>query len=318
MTCNLDIIARMALNGYVIIPAVPGQKQTYYKWGSVTKENYNFSETFKGQPVNCNAAILCGEDIAVVDLDAHGSEPNGRTIFDMLDPSVYEGCIVELSQSGGAHIYYKGISKSNRLCCWLPGFESYDNMIEPFKMRVEAMPAILSGRTLCYCNPTVTPKGEYRIISRENMLNTKPHELPELHQIWQLVNPYQQIIEKERRTFEPLNVDLTQKQIEYSIEGAKESRYNVKKGWRHYEAIAFAGEILSLGISEHEAERHVTEYIERLRTEGLAYPGEARDIVKWASRKTKSEPIVRFKHIRKCERKESTKKILAALKGASS
>ena len=84
-----NTMEQIADNGYMVIPGIAGEKDTRYKWGSVFRNNYNFLQTFKSEPLDCNCSILCEDDVTVVDLDCHEREPNGRTIFDNLEEEVY-------------------------------------------------------------------------------------------------------------------------------------------------------------------------------------------------------------------------------------
>ena len=310
---NLQYANKMAMMGWMPIPALPGKKQTYYEWKLLNKNNYDFKSIFYPEPgvryVNdVNVAILMDDIVCCVDLDAHDPEPNGRTIFDKLDPSVYEGCIIELSQSGGAHIYYRGLSGINRHSVWAPGYDYYyydKDGLPVIDMYNAARPAILAGRTISYCYPTTTENGQYEIVSDENYLNTRPWELPPLHPLWTMINPY--MMEKPAKTAYkssrkyPVRTP-TPAQIEYSIKAAKGYDYNVRSDARHDRAIAFCCEILSLGVSNAEAVRHVNDYIRMRRP--LERPSEGEEIVKWCieSGEISSEPIMRWKAVREQEK----------------
>lgn len=254
------------MNGYLMIPAEPGLKQTYCKWGTVTRDNYNFQSLFKGRPLDLNAAILCDDQICVVDFDAHGEAPNGVTVYRRLvyeHPEIFDGCIIELTQSGGYHAYYRGVSGST------------------YKVVMDGVPVeVLCGRRLVYSWPTVTEKGAYNVFTDHNFFNTKPGELPALPEIFN--RPAVEKSTVEAKPTEP--GDLTGADVEAAVQYyLNECRFN--GAGRHDQARALARCLAGLGLREVEITRHVESFItgrgreltdkkeaERIAQYGLKHP----------------------------------------------
>ena len=227
---NLDTIARTAMNGWTMIPAEPGQKQTYCKWGTVTPENYNFSDLFAGYPIDCNAAILCADTVSVIDFDAHGPEPNGATIYRRLEaiiPHIFHNAIIERTPSNGIHCYFAGME----------GEHTYTVSMTVDNVPVEV--EILTGRKLSYCSPSTTEKGEYRIISKNNFLNTRPGDLPELPAIFHhTVNPSKPIYASRQAIG---SNDITFADVDELIDGLVDSYLqNATEGNRHNHCLGLA------------------------------------------------------------------------------
>lgn len=177
MINNLDIIARMAINKWPMMPLLPGQKQTYATWGDHVA-NYNFNALFAGQPTDCNAGIITGNTVAVVDFDNHGPEPNGLTAYRRIEaaaPAVFHDAIIEMTPSGGVHAYFAGLSNERPYTVTMT--------VDDVPVAVE----ILTGRKPSYCWPTVTDKGKYQVITKRNFLNTRPEDLPGLPGIFHKV-----------------------------------------------------------------------------------------------------------------------------------
>jgi hypothetical protein len=81
---------------------------------------------------------------------------------------LFEGCIIEATPSDGRHVYYEGISSGS----------GYNLTIAGLKIEIKA------GRNLVYCCPSVTKKGEYKFLTQNTLLNTKPEDLPELPEMF--------------------------------------------------------------------------------------------------------------------------------------
>ncbi len=252
-TCNLEIIAHQRMNGYLMLPAEPGLKQTYCRWGSVTKANYNFNELFRGKPINVNAAMLLEDMVSVLDFDKHGPEPNGATLYQRLEqesPEIFQGAIIELTQSGGYHVYYRGIPGSTyRVSLSLDG--------------VEIMVEVLCGRRLCYCYPTfVEGRGRYVILTKNRtFLNTRPGDLPMLPELFK--RPPVKIPENAPSPRSWAGDDLLSREdVEAAVSYyVNDCRFN--ETGRHNQGRALARCLAGLGLDELEITRHVEAYIRR-------------------------------------------------------
>lgn len=270
MTCNLEVIARMAMNGWLMIPAEPGAKQTYCKWGAVTRDNYKFGSLFAGRPLDLNAAVLCDDLVSVVDFDAHGEAPNGVSVYRDLvykHPEVFDGCIIEMTQSGGYHAYYRGVTG---------GTYKVEFDVDGGKVPVE----VLCGRRLVYCWPTVTEKGPYNVFTDHNFFNTKPENLPGLPAAFNRPAGAKPTVDV--KAAEP--GDLTGADVEAAVQYyLNECRFN--GAGRHDQARALARCLAGLGLREVEITRHVESFItgrgreltdkkeaERISQYGLKHP----------------------------------------------
>lgn len=278
---NLDIIARMAINGWSMIPAEPCQKQTYCKWGTVTPENYSFSDLFAGYPIDCNAAILCADTVAVIDFDAHGPEPNGLTAYRRIEavaPQMFYGAIVERTQSNGIHAFFAG----------LPGTSTYT-----VNMKIDGKPVnveVLTGRKLCYCSPSVTEKGEYRVISKNNFLNTRPRDLPKLPAIFH--RPLAQ--KREWKVPEgPTLMNITPDELDFIIDHYKGRTYG--HGNSNNDARVYARILMSFRLGQREAERHVKDYIiMHSKDHQLHDAKEPQRLVEYAIKKGAGDPAIPY------------------------
>ena len=196
--------------------------------------------------------------------------------------------------------------------CWLPGQINNLYVDGKFQSYNGDIPAVLTGRRLAYCYPTHTPKGDYKYLSERTHLNTRPEELPELHMIWKMVDPNPIVIEKKPfiQTNRPKE-QPTREQIQYSIDAALHYYYNVRSGFRHHQIISFAGEILSLGISESEAVSYTKQYMRMRGREPVN--GECENAVKYAASHRSGELIVRWTEIRRAENRNARKNIAKIL-----
>ncbi len=282
MRNNLDIIARMAINGWPMMPLLPGQKQTYAAWGSHV-EAYNFNALFASQPIDCNAGIITGNMVSVVDFDNHGPEPNGLTAYRRIEaaaPAVFHDAIIEMTPSGGVHAYFTG----------LKGASPYT-----VSMTVDGVPVaveILTGRKPSYCWPTVTDKGEYQVITRRNFLNTRPEDLPGLSGIFHKLKEPEKPRPQKQTQIRPQTITdglndsdadaVTDALVESYLKGAV-------TGERHKHAQALARALAGHDIlSEGDVRRGVEDYFRRCsRSENK---GEIDGIVKYAMKHPDSDP----------------------------
>jgi hypothetical protein len=187
MRFTLDINVQIAMNGYCTIPATEDKRPAVPQWtpfyDAMMRGEYKFSAAFKGCRQDCGAAIMTGDKVAVVDGDSHGKDGSipSLSILELLvatEPGLFDGCIIERTQSGGLHIYYQGIPFSK-----YPEGDSmwYEYVYASGRMYPMTEPIfleVLRGKKLCYCFPTVTLKGAYTFEGRNTLLNTKRTDLP--------------------------------------------------------------------------------------------------------------------------------------------
>ncbi|WP_424359749.1 bifunctional DNA primase/polymerase [Methanocella sp. MCL-LM] len=291
---NLDIIARMAINGWPMIPLLPGQKQTYAAWGSHV-DAYNFNALFAGQPVDCNAGIITGNTVAVVDFDNHGPEPNGLTAYRRIEaaaPAVFHDAIVEMTPSGGVHAYYTG----------LRGMSPYT-----VSMTVDGVPVaveVLTGRKPSYCWPTVTDKGGYQVVTKRNFLNTRPEDLPGLPGIFhKQKEPEQPRVQKQAapKTW-ALADGLHNVDADAVVDGLVESYLRgAVVGERHKHAQALARALAGHDIlGEGDVRRGVEAFFNRCGRS--PNKGEVDGIVKYAVKHPDNEPPTPWTRVHEARR----------------
>ncbi len=228
-------------NGYLTVPALPGQKQTYYHWSRIHKETYNLQKIWLGQPFNSNCAILCEDIVSVVDFDNHGPEPNGMTVFRRLEKDgTFEGCIIEKTQSDGRHVYFKGIQGKR-----------YIVQIDNVSIEVKC------GRNLVYSYPSVTPNGGYTFLSERTLLNTKPSDLPELPEIF--ARPVKPVYEgpiTDINAASNAQIDATlEHYYKNALEDAKTKKRNNTGFW-------LACQLRDTGLTQDQAQAWMVDYQE--------------------------------------------------------
>lgn len=292
---NLEIAARMARNGWPVLRAEPFAKQTYLKWGGIRARAYNWNEAMNGAAINCNVAVLTDDLVCVVDIDSHGIVPSAE-IFEELDPSVYDGCIVEQTASGGYHIYYKGFPGYKTTRIFLPG---------------GATAEVLTGRRICYSWPSVTEKGEYNIISPNTFMTTRPEQLPALHPLWYATWP--EVIEHRPEQVPAfLSDDMTADDVEAAIDYYTHL-CQYKGESRHSQARAMCRCLAGLGLSQREITRHAKDFLDD-HGRGQTDHKEAERLAEYGMK----NPLTGkpWRHIQRMRLKKQTSK-LAKILGAS-
>ena len=296
------------MNGYTVIPAEPGRKQTYFTWGKVTHDNYCFGMVFKGCSLDTNAAVLLGDRVCVIDFDAHGEPPHGMTVFNKLlrdRPEIFKDTIIEATQSGGRHVYYKGISGQERKII----FEC-----EGQEIAVE----VKCGRKIVYCYPSVTENGGYTFITARNFLNTRADELPELHPFFMgLVDQAdrtkaerEEARVNERKDIEArcnainkgsMNSDLTSMDREAVLNGCLEAWKTTMAGKRHNGAVGLAcnlagiERLYGIGLTESDI-RQILETFFSMSGRDPA-KNEIRDAISWAYSHAEADPAIPWTYV---------------------
>jgi hypothetical protein len=297
---NLDAIARMAINGWPVIPAVPGDKKPMCRWAGITRENYKFDgmttanpdpregegpelyvPMFRDAPENVNCGLICDDLISVVDFDNHDAEPNGLTVYNRLkaeNPEIFDGAIDEITQSGGHHVYYRGIAGG----VYTVDFGG---------IKVE----VLCGRKLSYCWPSVTKDGDYRVISTGHFLGMMPRDLPPLPAIFNRPKKPKDDRPVFRQPSFISSGGLTSADADAVVDGLVESYLRgASKGDRHPRGRILACALAGHGIlTESDVRRGVRDYFRRCKPD--ASPTGMEKLVVWALRHPDSEPPTPWK-----------------------
>jgi hypothetical protein len=179
----------MAANGYPLIPAVPGEKKPLRSWtpeyDAMMAGEYSVYKAFNRVPSDVGAAMMMGDLVASVDGDTHGEEGStpSLAVLELLmetEWGLFDGCVLERTQSGGLHVYYNGIQFDK----YPPGDSTWNIFMYAGGRMYQPDGGIglevLRGKHICYCYPTTTLKGSYKFESKNTLLNTRREELPSL------------------------------------------------------------------------------------------------------------------------------------------
>lgn len=294
MICNLDIAARVKMNGW---HPIPGDKKYHYPWEAITAENYSFN-IFQGMPVNVNYGVLTGNVTAVADFDIHNDEPNGMTVFRKLMavmPEIFNGTIIERSPSGGRHVYFSGVHG-----------KTYTVKIDGVEIE------ILCGRKLCFCWPSVRDDGPYEILTDRNFLNTRPEQLPSLPDI------FSRPIEKRQSPTRHMHEsgELFVSDSDAIVDGLVEAYLRgATQGLRHRKAVGLGRALAGFDVlTEMDVQRGVEMFFNNCGRE--AQRGEIDGIVKDAMHHPDTRPPTPWIRITEARRLRelSQKAVMAAKK----
>jgi hypothetical protein len=287
------IAQRIMDNGFMPLPLEPLSNAIYVaKWPELAQQR-RFDELWKNKPSTSNIGIYCGDNVAIIDFDAHGAEPNGITAYNQLlaeYPDIFDGCIIDRSAGGGVHVSYKGEV----------GGKTYFKVGD---VRIE----VLRGNTQAACPPSVRPHGIYTYLSERAHLNISVDELPRVYPvICQLINEYNQPRTVRAPSGYHRHDELSETDLEVIIDYYLDKEY--RSGARHDNGRTLAVCLIACGVDEARVESLVKEYITS-RGRSLSDKNEAGRMVEWAVQH-RGEPCIPWNAVIDARAERAVKRIL--------